>query len=71
MSSLDNSKKLSVGATFLSRLFVNHYGWMASKCYRFAPPIYQWFAETVASLNEHFYPLALFSGESRSITTQE
>ena len=68
---MDNLKKLSVGAPFLSHLFVNHYGWMASKRYRFAPPVYQWFAETVASLNEHFYPLALFRGKSRSITTQK
>ena len=45
--------------------------WIASKRYRFAPPVYQWFAETVASLNEHFYPLALFRGKSRSITTQK
>ena len=37
-------KKLSFGASFLSRLFVNHYGWMASKQYRSL----KWFAEMVA-----------------------
>ena len=52
--SFDNSKK-SVGVSFLSRLFVNHYGWMASKQYRFVLPIRQWVAETVASLKEHVY----------------
>ena len=55
MSSFDNSKKLSVGAPFLSRLSVNHYGWMASKQYGFVPPINQSFAKTVASLKEHDY----------------
>ena len=55
VSSFDNSKKLSVGAPFLSRIFVNNYEWMASKEYRFVPPIYHWFAETVTSLKEHVY----------------
>ena len=55
VSSFDNSKKLSAGAPFSSRLLVNHYGWMASKQYRFVPPIYQWFSETVASLKERVY----------------
>ena len=53
--SFDNSKKLNIGATFLSRLFVNHHGWMASNQHRFGPAIYHWFAETVASLKEHDY----------------
>ena len=42
-------KKLNVGAPFRSRPFVNNYGWIANKQYRFVPPIYiigslkQWF----------------------------
>ena len=53
--SFDNSKKLNLGAPFLSRLFVNPHGWMASNQYRFGPAICHWFAETVASLKEHGY----------------
>ena len=45
MPSFDNSKKLSFGAPFLSRLFVNH-GWMASKQHRIVFPMYHWFADT-------------------------
>ena len=33
--SFDNSKKFNIGATFLSRLFVNHHGWMASNQHRY------------------------------------
>ena len=48
-------KKKNAGAPFLSRLFVNHHGWVASNQYRFGRTIYHWLAETVASLKEHGY----------------
>ena len=55
MFSFGNSEKLSIGAPFFLCLFANHYGWLVSKQYRFVPPIYHWFAETVASLKERVY----------------